>query len=157
VYFAYFAFFLFFCPRGKILENHGPCGRARAKTAPGAMGVYRCRYTRGHAQRQANSVTGAFALPKTAPPASILRRPSPRDKNEVSLTQERIMAVVRFDEADDLIDICLDNVFKAVFARGTPESRGALSALLSAVTGRNLTVIAITANAPNNACETLSM
>ncbi|MDR1618389.1 MAG: Rpn family recombination-promoting nuclease/putative transposase, partial [Treponema sp.] len=56
--------------------------------------------------------------------------------------------MIRFDETDDLIDICLDNVFKAVFARGTPESQGALSALLSAVTGRNLTVIAITANEP---------
>ncbi|MDR2447419.1 MAG: hypothetical protein LBD58_09070 [Treponema sp.] len=34
------------------------------------------------------------------------------------------MAVIRFDEADDLIDICMDNVFKAVFARNTPESLG---------------------------------
>jgi predicted transposase/invertase (TIGR01784 family) len=56
--------------------------------------------------------------------------------------------MIRFDETDELIDICLDNVFKAVFARGTPESRGALSALLSAVTGRRLTVITITANEP---------
>jgi predicted transposase/invertase (TIGR01784 family) len=58
------------------------------------------------------------------------------------------MAVIRFDEADDLIDICLDNVFKAVFARDTPESQGALSRLLSAVTGRELTVVAITTNEP---------
>jgi predicted transposase/invertase (TIGR01784 family) len=58
------------------------------------------------------------------------------------------MVAIRFDEADDLIDICLDNVFKAVFARNTPESQGALSRLLSAVTGRKLTVIAITANEP---------
>ncbi|MDR0622902.1 MAG: Rpn family recombination-promoting nuclease/putative transposase [Treponema sp.] len=58
------------------------------------------------------------------------------------------MAAVRFDETDDLIDICLDNVFKAVFARDTPESQAALSALLSAVTGRELAVIAITSNEP---------
>jgi predicted transposase/invertase (TIGR01784 family) len=58
------------------------------------------------------------------------------------------MAIIRFDEADDLIDICLDNVFKAVFARNTPESQGALSRLLSAVTGRELTVVAITTNEP---------
>jgi predicted transposase/invertase (TIGR01784 family) len=64
------------------------------------------------------------------------------------MKQEQIMAAIRFDEADDLIDICLDNVFKAVFARDTPESQGALSALLSAVTGRKLAVIAITANEP---------
>jgi predicted transposase/invertase (TIGR01784 family) len=58
------------------------------------------------------------------------------------------MAAIQFDEADDLIDICLDNVFKAVFARDTPESQSALSAFLSAVTGRELTVITITANEP---------
>jgi predicted transposase/invertase (TIGR01784 family) len=58
------------------------------------------------------------------------------------------MALIRFDETDDLIDIRLDNVFKAVFTRDTPESQGALSAFLSAVTGRKLTVAAITANEP---------
>jgi predicted transposase/invertase (TIGR01784 family) len=56
--------------------------------------------------------------------------------------------MIRFDQADDLIDICLDNVFKAVFTRGTPESQGALSRLLSAVIGRELTVVAISANEP---------
>jgi predicted transposase/invertase (TIGR01784 family) len=55
---------------------------------------------------------------------------------------------IRFDETDDLIDICLDNVFKAVFARDTPESQRALSAFLSAVTGRELAVITIRANEP---------
>jgi predicted transposase/invertase (TIGR01784 family) len=58
------------------------------------------------------------------------------------------MAAIRFDQADDLIDICMDNVFKAVFARDTPESQGALSALLSALTGRDLVVVAIGANEP---------
>jgi hypothetical protein len=71
-----------------------------------------------------------------------------KHKNTVALSQERIAAAIRFDQADDLIDICMDNVFKAVFARDTPESRGALSALLSALTGRGLTVIAIGANEP---------
>jgi predicted transposase/invertase (TIGR01784 family) len=56
--------------------------------------------------------------------------------------------MIRFDEADDLIDICLDNVFKAVFARDTPESQGALSRLLSAVTGRELMVVGIITNEP---------
>jgi hypothetical protein len=42
------------------------------------------------------------------------------------------MKVLRFELTDDIIDICYDNVFKAVFTRDTPESRGALSALLSA-------------------------
>jgi predicted transposase/invertase (TIGR01784 family) len=55
---------------------------------------------------------------------------------------------IRFDETDDLIDICLDNVFKAVFTRNTPESRGALSKLLSAIIGRELAVITIIANEP---------
>jgi predicted transposase/invertase (TIGR01784 family) len=56
------------------------------------------------------------------------------------------MTKIRFDETDDLIDICMDNVFKAVFTRNTPESQGALSSLLSAIIGRKLEVVAITAN-----------
>jgi hypothetical protein len=58
------------------------------------------------------------------------------------------MAKIRFDDADDLIDICLDNVFKAVFTRDTPESQGALSKLLSALIGRELSVIGVVANEP---------
>jgi predicted transposase/invertase (TIGR01784 family) len=58
------------------------------------------------------------------------------------------MAPIRFDETDDLIDICLDNVFKAVFTKNTPESQGALSKLLSALIGRELVVVAISANEP---------
>jgi hypothetical protein len=30
------------------------------------------------------------------------------------------MTLIRFDETDDLIDICLDNVFKAALAKNTP-------------------------------------
>ena len=58
------------------------------------------------------------------------------------------MGKVQFDDTDDLIDICLDNVFKAVFTRDTPESQGALSKLLSALIGREVSVTAITANEP---------
>jgi hypothetical protein len=58
------------------------------------------------------------------------------------------MKTIRFELTDDLIDICLDTVFKAVFTRDTPESRGALSALLSAIIGRQLTVIALVLNEP---------
>jgi predicted transposase/invertase (TIGR01784 family) len=49
---------------------------------------------------------------------------------------------------DDLIDICRDNVFKAVFTRDNPKSKGALSRLLSAIIGRELSVVTITANEP---------
>ncbi|GHV93526.1 hypothetical protein AGMMS50268_40290 [Spirochaetia bacterium] len=58
------------------------------------------------------------------------------------------MAKVHFDDTDDLIDICLDNVFKAVFTKDIPESQGALSRLLSALIGRELTVTGIAANEP---------
>ncbi|MDR1300842.1 MAG: Rpn family recombination-promoting nuclease/putative transposase [Treponema sp.] len=56
--------------------------------------------------------------------------------------------MIRFDETDDLIDICLDNVFKAVFTRNTPASQGALSRLISALIGRDISVTAISANEP---------
>jgi len=43
---------------------------------------------------------------------------------------------IQFDDSNDLIDICYDNVFKAVFTKETPESRGALSRLVSAFIDR---------------------
>ncbi|MDR3160711.1 MAG: Rpn family recombination-promoting nuclease/putative transposase, partial [Spirochaetaceae bacterium] len=58
------------------------------------------------------------------------------------------MNAVYLDDADDPINICYDNVFKAVFTRNTPESRTALSRLVSAMTGRDLTALSITANEP---------
>jgi predicted transposase/invertase (TIGR01784 family) len=58
------------------------------------------------------------------------------------------MTPIRFDDTDDLIDICYDNVFKAVFTRNTPASQGALSRLISALIGRDISVIAISANEP---------
>jgi len=45
-------------------------------------------------------------------------------------------------------DIRYDPVFKAVFTRDTPKSRGALSDLISALIGRTVVVEAITANEP---------
>jgi predicted transposase/invertase (TIGR01784 family) len=58
------------------------------------------------------------------------------------------MVPIQFDETDDLIDICFDNVFKAVFTKNIPKSRGALSKLISALIERDLTVVDITANEP---------
>jgi hypothetical protein len=58
------------------------------------------------------------------------------------------MAVIRLDEQEDLIDIRLDNVFKAVFTKGTPESMGALTKLLTALTARDVASVSIAANEP---------
>jgi len=54
----------------------------------------------------------------------------------------------QFTEDDDLIDICYDNVFKAVFTRNTPESQGALSKLVSALIDREVLVTNICTNEP---------
>jgi predicted transposase/invertase (TIGR01784 family) len=58
------------------------------------------------------------------------------------------MAPIRFDDTDDPIDICLDNVFKAVFTKEIPASQGALSRLISALIGQEVSVTAIRANEP---------
>ena len=58
------------------------------------------------------------------------------------------MAKIFFEDADELLDIRYDKVFKAVFTRNSPESIGALSALVSALTGKELAVIEIIANEP---------
>jgi len=57
-------------------------------------------------------------------------------------------APIHFDDTDDLVDICMDNVFKAVFTRNTTASQGALSKLVSALIGRDVSIIAINANEP---------
>jgi hypothetical protein len=49
---------------------------------------------------------------------------------------------------NDIIDICLDNVFKAVVTRDLPASNGALSKLISALICREVTVDAVRANEP---------
>ena len=55
---------------------------------------------------------------------------------------------IQIDDTDDLIDICYDNVFKAVFTKETPESKKALSRLVSAFIGRDVQAVKITANEP---------
>ena len=56
------------------------------------------------------------------------------------------MATVFLSEDDDLFDIRRDNVFKAVFARDTPESMGALSKLVSALIGKDVSIVSLLAN-----------
>ena len=58
------------------------------------------------------------------------------------------MATIFLQEDDDPVDIRRDNVFKAVFARDTPESTGALSKLISAIIGREISIISILTNEP---------
>ena len=58
------------------------------------------------------------------------------------------MNIIHFGIDDDIINPCWDNVFKAVFTKDSPESRGALQELLSAIIGRNVAVSVITANEP---------
>jgi predicted transposase/invertase (TIGR01784 family) len=55
---------------------------------------------------------------------------------------------IYFTENDDLLDIRHDNVFKAVFTKDISASKGALGKLVSALVGRKLSIIAITANEP---------
>jgi predicted transposase/invertase (TIGR01784 family) len=58
------------------------------------------------------------------------------------------MAVPRFGENEDIIDIRMDNVFKAVFTRDTRKSQGALARFLSAVIGREVEILELKANEP---------
>jgi predicted transposase/invertase (TIGR01784 family) len=53
-----------------------------------------------------------------------------------------------FSPEDDIINILWDSVFKATFTQDTPQSQGALRGLLSALTGRPVRVLAVTANEP---------
>jgi predicted transposase/invertase (TIGR01784 family) len=58
------------------------------------------------------------------------------------------MKLVQFTEDDRLLNPCWDNVFKAVFTKESPESRGALCNLLSAIIRRDVKVLSVTANEP---------
>jgi predicted transposase/invertase (TIGR01784 family) len=58
------------------------------------------------------------------------------------------VATIRFEDTDDIIDICQDNVFKAVFTKDSAESGTALGAFLSCIVGRPLTVVTFSANEP---------
>jgi predicted transposase/invertase (TIGR01784 family) len=55
---------------------------------------------------------------------------------------------VFFGADEDIVDICRDNVFKAVFTKNVPESKAALSKLVSALIGREVSIIEILANEP---------
>ena len=58
------------------------------------------------------------------------------------------MTTIFLEDDDDPIDIRRDNVFKAVFARETPESIGALSRLVSGLIGREISIVSTLANEP---------
>jgi len=55
---------------------------------------------------------------------------------------------LKFTDTDDLLDICFDPVFKAVFTRDCPESREALASLIHAVTGIKVEIVKVAANEP---------
>ena len=59
------------------------------------------------------------------------------------------MGKIYFEDNDDPIDIRYDNIFKAVFTKNTPASIGALSKLVSALIGEDVTVASILANEPH--------
>jgi hypothetical protein len=50
------------------------------------------------------------------------------------------------NDSEHTINICQDEVFKAVFTKDSPESKAAITSLLSAFIGKELTIISITAN-----------
>ena len=52
-------------------------------------------------------------------------------------------------DTDDPVDIRKDGIFKAVFTKDCPESMGALSGLVSALIGREVTIVTILANEPS--------
>ncbi|MCL2130606.1 MAG: Rpn family recombination-promoting nuclease/putative transposase [Treponema sp.] len=58
------------------------------------------------------------------------------------------MHKIQFEENDDPLDIRFDNVFKAVFTKDIPESKGALSKLISALIDREVSVSVINVNEP---------
>jgi predicted transposase/invertase (TIGR01784 family) len=51
-----------------------------------------------------------------------------------------------FNDPENIIDICRDGVFKAVFTKESPESRAAITSLLSAFIGKDLDIVTITTN-----------
>jgi hypothetical protein len=50
------------------------------------------------------------------------------------------MEHVQFSKDDRIIDICRDNVFKAIFTRDTSQSNGALKNLVSAILEKEIEV-----------------
>ena len=58
------------------------------------------------------------------------------------------MTNIFLNDSEDIIDIRIDGVFKAVFTKDTPTAKGALSGLVSALVCRELTIISILNNEP---------
>jgi predicted transposase/invertase (TIGR01784 family) len=58
------------------------------------------------------------------------------------------MNYIQFEDDDDIIEICQDNVFKTIFTGDDPRSQGALKKLISAYIGREVEILAVTANEP---------
>jgi predicted transposase/invertase (TIGR01784 family) len=58
------------------------------------------------------------------------------------------MTPIQLKPTDDLLNILVDPVFKAVFTRDTKESRGALMALISAYTGSEVAQVFVKQNEP---------
>ncbi|MCL1818843.1 MAG: Rpn family recombination-promoting nuclease/putative transposase, partial [Spirochaetaceae bacterium] len=58
------------------------------------------------------------------------------------------MHTVFFDDDAEIPDLRYDAAFKAVFARENPRSRKALSGLISACIGHQVSVISLAANEP---------
>jgi predicted transposase/invertase (TIGR01784 family) len=58
------------------------------------------------------------------------------------------MIPIQFTDDDKILNICYDNVFKAVFTKETPESEGALRALLTTFTGREVVDVSVKKNEP---------
>ena len=59
------------------------------------------------------------------------------------------MDKVFLSEDDEIFDIRKDGVFKAVFTKDTPESTGALAKLVSALIGRDVSIVSLLANEPS--------
>jgi predicted transposase/invertase (TIGR01784 family) len=58
------------------------------------------------------------------------------------------MNYIQFEDDDDIIEICQDNVFKTIFTGDDPRSQGALKKLISTYIGREVEVLAVIANEP---------
>ena len=70
------------------------------------------------------------------------------NKGEVGAMESKSAIEVFFNYEDEIVNPCWDNVFKAIFTKDAAQSRGALQELLSAIVGRDLAVVTITANEP---------
>jgi predicted transposase/invertase (TIGR01784 family) len=77
---------------------------------------------------------------------SILIKAKPQPNPFSYIYQEENMNEDLSNDPNGIIDICQDGVFKAIFTKDTPESKAALTSLLSAFIGKELTIVSVTAN-----------